>query len=130
MSRNRKNAIGKLLIFDLGNTLVRYRGVSLNWSEHYEKALSEALSQQGIGYTDKRMDSAKDIPMFYNTRINFRTFEIEEGETLEMLRAMGHKTAVLTDVPYGMPKTFVMDDLGELSGSIDYVLTSCEVGHR
>lgn len=156
----------KLIIFDLGNTLVKYKGISLNWSSHYSHALEEALDKQKISYTKADLDLAISILSFYNTRINFRTFETQESEvlskvskvfaadniqfergffkyfqretmiendtmeTLTQLRLSNHNIAVLTDVPYGMPKEFVFEDLKNLSTKIDLVLTSCEVGFR
>ena len=156
----------KLVIFDLGNTLIKYKGISLNWSEHYSKAIKETLSKQNLTFTQEELESAISILSFYNTRNNFRTFEIEEGEvlskvskvfsansrkferdffeyfqrktitektamnTLSKLKSQNFNIAVLTDVPYGMPKDFVLTDLKDLVSSIDLVLTSCEVGFR
>ena len=37
---------------------------------------------------------------------------------------------MLTDVPYGMPKHLVMEDLKSISEHIDVVLSSVEVGYR
>ncbi|MCE0495476.1 HAD family hydrolase [Vibrio salinus] len=156
----------KLLIFDLGNTLIKYKGISLNWTEHYEQAIKESLGCLNISCNAEELNRAIDILSFYNTRTHFRTFEIEEGEvltkvsrlfcaekhlfeqyffdyfqracdtedtaikTLAELKCLGYKTAVLTDVPYGMPRHFVMDDLKALSPHLDSVLTSCDVGFR
>lgn len=36
--------MNQLIVFDLGETLVPYQGVPLNWSQHYETALKLALS--------------------------------------------------------------------------------------
>ncbi|MDC7222209.1 MAG: HAD-IA family hydrolase [Spirochaetales bacterium] len=156
----------KLIIFDLGNTLIQYEDLSLNWSDHYIRALESGLNRQGISSTPIQMKQALSILSFYNTRENIRTFEVEEGEVLNKVakvfsaeeKAMGEdffgyfqrktrtektaqkslaelqkrgiKTAVLTDVPYGMPKSFVLDDLKDLRKHLDLILTSCETGFR
>jgi putative hydrolase of the HAD superfamily len=51
---------------------------------------------------------------------------------LASLQKMGVESAVLTDVPYGMPKDFVLSDLAAvgLPFSDERVITSTEVGHR
>jgi putative hydrolase of the HAD superfamily len=51
---------------------------------------------------------------------------------LENLRRHGHSLGVLTDVPYGMPKRFIEEDLARagLLQLFDYVLTSTEAGRR
>lgn len=51
---------------------------------------------------------------------------------LASLRQRGVPVAILTDVPYGMPRTFVQRDLESagISDLIDVLLTSVEVGVR
>lgn len=51
---------------------------------------------------------------------------------LRQLRASGVRIGVLTDVPYGMPRGFVEEDLANagLTDVVDLVLTSVEVGER
>jgi putative hydrolase of the HAD superfamily len=51
---------------------------------------------------------------------------------LESLRRHGYSLGVLTDVPYGMPKRFIEEDLAraDLLRLFDYVLTSTEAGRR
>jgi putative hydrolase of the HAD superfamily len=52
--------------------------------------------------------------------------------TLQSLRERGIPTGILTDVPYGMPRAFVERDLdtANLTGLIDVLLTSVEIGVR
>jgi putative hydrolase of the HAD superfamily len=51
---------------------------------------------------------------------------------LSRLRADGRPIGVLTDVPYGMPRELVLDDLrqAELDDLVDVLLTSREAGSR
>ena len=51
---------------------------------------------------------------------------------LKLLRQRGVPVGILTDVPYGMPRTFVQRDLdgAGISGLFDVLLTSVEVGVR
>ena len=56
----------------------------------------------------------------------------EAAATLRQLRERGIRIGVLTDVPYGMPRDFVLHDLAGagLTALIDVVLTSTDVGWR
>ncbi len=157
---------GKLVAFDVGETLVSYNGVPLNWSESYRAAINTALENLGVEATSSDMELSISILNFYNTRVNPRTFEVNEGEivqkvamvfgvdvldfernffayfqrraipeptaleTLINLNKAGVNTAVLSDVPYGMPRDFLLEDLGDLTAHLDIVLSSCDVGIR
>ena len=46
------------------------------------------------------------------------------------LQKQGVKIGILTDMPYGMDKEFLEHDLQPISGYVDSVLTSVEVGFR
>jgi putative hydrolase of the HAD superfamily len=56
----------------------------------------------------------------------------EVHETLAALRKRGFKIGVLTDVPYGMPRPFVQNDLANagIDPLVDVLLTSVDVGFR
>ncbi len=56
----------------------------------------------------------------------------ESVAVLDGLRQAGFHTGILTDVPYGMPRTFVESDLraAGLESKVDILLTSVEVGSR
>lgn len=56
----------------------------------------------------------------------------ETREVLEALKRRGQRVAVLTDVPYGMPKDWVWQDLRSagIDDLVDVLLTSVEVGFR
>jgi|WetSurMetagenome_2_1015567.scaffolds.fasta_scaffold210976_2 putative hydrolase of the HAD superfamily len=159
----------KLVIFDLGETLIFYKGLALNWSEHYNHALEIVFNNLSLKYDPDKTSRASSILLKYNTRINPRTEEITsykifseilstlnldtnlidsfikeffkyfqrttepEKTAIELLSALKEKnifTAVLTDVPYGMPKELILEDLKPVSNYIDFVLTSVEVGTR
>lgn len=155
-----------LVVFDLGETLVSYQGVPLNWSAHYSGAVSSALETLNLPSTDDQLSMAIAILDFYNTRTSPRLFEVAEGEvlskvarvfgasstkfetsffhyfqrlavsepsahkTLDKLKSADFKMAVLSDVPYGMPRDLLRNDLGELNDLFDNVFSSCEVGFR
>lgn len=76
------------------------------------------------------MDSA--IAAFFgHFRQTLRAFP-ESERVVRELRRRGIATGVLTDVPYGMPRSFVLAELGLTQLPIDdaCVVTSVEVGRR
>jgi|GEM_PF-2370662 len=155
-----------LVIFDLGETLVSYSGIALNWSKHYSAAISQALEGSGKSATPHDMERAMSILEAFNTRLNPRVIEVNEGEVLQRagklfgvdevaferqffayfqrkatieptaletlltLKAAHVHTAVLSDVPYGMPREFMIDDLGPLAPHFDAIVSSCDIGTR
>jgi putative hydrolase of the HAD superfamily len=68
---------------------------------------------------------------FGHFRQRLRPFP-ESAAVLAELRELGVPTGVLTDVPYGMPRSLVVADLSEARLSIpdDRVVVSTTVGHR
>lgn len=50
--------------------------------------------------------------------------------TLKDLKENGIKIGILTDVPYGMDKNFVLSDIERFKEYVDVILTSVEVGYR
>ena len=154
------------IAFDVGETLIEYEGLALDWSEYYRPALHHALSGVGATANEDALSLACEILTFYNTRKNPRTFEVEAGEVtakiaklfavspseferhffsyfrrrtrpmtsafqlLGQLRNAGAYLAAFSDVPYGMPTSMLIEDLGELAGAFDCIASSCDVGTR
>ncbi len=75
--------MNRLIVFDLGETLISYEGVPLNWSGNYQQAILNALEILGITSNDDLLTLATSILNFYNTRNSPRLFEVEEGEVLK-----------------------------------------------
>jgi len=162
----------KAVAFDLGDTLVEYEGVPLNWEAHYPEALENLALYIGVSPSPPQVAACCAILRRYNTRIHLREEEVsfaailaelsrvfdvdapsdELGcataffrifrqrlrcfpETLEALSAMRKKqlkVAVFTDVPYGMPRELVVEDVRAtaVGDSFDAVITSRDVGFR
>ena len=78
-----------LVIFDLGETLVDYEGVALDWSEHYRSAIVEALNDS-FKVKEEFIAAAENLLLTYNSRRNPRLSEVREGEvTLELSKLLG-----------------------------------------
>jgi putative hydrolase of the HAD superfamily len=50
--------------------------------------------------------------------------------TLQKLKEKDFKIGILTDVPYGMGKEYVLKDIAQFKEYVDVILTSVEVGYR
>jgi len=87
MAKYFRKLLSECLIFDIGETLVNYEGVSLNWGQHYENAILSAVNNSSSidSISDKELKYFIDILTFYNTRSNPRIFEIAEGEALSKI---------------------------------------------
>ena len=73
------------IAFDVGETLVEYQGLALDWSAHYRPALEHALAAASVRGDEAGLSAAVDILSFYNTRRNPRTFEVNSGEVTAKL---------------------------------------------
>jgi putative hydrolase of the HAD superfamily len=70
----------KLIIFDLGETLIFYKGLPLNWSDHYSRAFENTFNELSIKPDPEIIKIASSILLKYNTRINPRTEEINSNK--------------------------------------------------
>ena len=165
----------KAIGFDLGETLIEYRGVPLDWESEYPKALAAITTLWGGRLTPARIEAGSAVLRRYNTRLAPRRHEVDAatvfGELLAALDAPPERThalldaavdaffavfrrrarafpdvaaalagfsaagtsiGVLTDVPYGMPRRLVLQDLSVagLDSLAPSTLTSTEVGVR
>lgn len=169
--------------FDLGDTLVEYEGVRLDWQSEYPAALAAIAATCGQEPSDAQVEAASQVLLQFNTRVTGRAHEVDyteifgavvaalglravagsagaersrDGlvekavdaffalfrrrlhampgapELLDRLDRYGIPVSVLTDVPYGMPRRLVLEDLeaAGLSRLADVTVTSVEVGVR
>lgn len=63
--------------FDLGDTLIEYKDVPLNWQVFYSKALSIVADICGARLAEDDLEKGKSILCKYNTRINPREIEVK-----------------------------------------------------
>jgi len=76
--------------FDLGDTLIEYENVPLNWKDLYATALVDVMKQCKVENTKENLQKAKDILLIYNTRENPRTREVTAEKIFtEILTAWG-----------------------------------------
>ncbi len=64
--------------FDLGDTLIEYLGVPLNWQAFYPQVLAEVAARCGLDPDEQKLDRAAQVLLKYNTRANPRTREVTD----------------------------------------------------
>jgi putative hydrolase of the HAD superfamily len=161
--------------FDLGETLVDYEGVPLDWEREYRAALAAFAASLGARLTARQQTACVAVLRSFNSRVTPRSVEVDgatvfgallaaAGLEVEPLSAsfdgavdaffsifrgharavtggrdvvgallgLGVRVGVLTDVPYGMPRRLVVDDLrlAGLDGLAAVTITSVEAGYR
>jgi putative hydrolase of the HAD superfamily len=88
----------KAVAFDLGDTLVEYEGIPLNWEVHYPAALANLASSLGLSVTPAQIHEACAVLRRYNTRLNPRETEVLFSTILrEILTCFSVSAAV--DIP-------------------------------
>lgn len=84
----------------------------------------------------EKWNLSKEIPLSVFKRNFFGFFQrnvllfSDTISSLQTLKKMSIKTGILTDVPYGMDKEFVLLDVEPFEELIDVLLTSVDVGYR
>lgn len=66
----------KAVVFDLGGTLMEYKGMPLNWEEFYYNGFQNVSEANGLNLTDEDISVATDILKSYNPRNSGRENEI------------------------------------------------------
>ncbi len=105
------------------NTRITYREVEVS----SDQIFSEILETWKLNI-DKCLNKTKKT--FYS--YFHRTSQLYDDTiyTLEALKKQGVKIGILTDVPYGMDRDYVLSDIEVFKDYIDVLLTSADVGFR
>lgn len=98
----------KLFVFDLGGTLMEYKGMHLSWTGYYKSAFEYVNSQ------------LKLEPVIYDDSIS----------TLEALKKAGFKIAAMTDVATGMPDLMHKNYVTPLLPYFDLYVSSLSCGYK
>ncbi len=91
----------KAIGFDIGQTLIQYNK-PLNWKSLYRPALEQVLSKCNIPITEDRILKGVDILSKYNTRINYREYEVSSDMIFtEILNRWDVDVEIINDVKSG-----------------------------
>lgn len=66
----------KVIVFDLGGTLMEYKGMPLNWCDYYYTGLKKVKDTYGIELSEIELQESVEILKSYNPRISGRECEI------------------------------------------------------
>ena len=80
---NHKNV--KLFVFDLGGTLMEYKGMHLSWSGYYKGAFEYVNNFYSLGLSENQIETSVEIFKNYNPMEKRREKEIEPEVILKML---------------------------------------------
>ena len=67
----------KLFVFDLGGTLMEYKGMHLSWTGYYKSAFEYVNSQLELGLSDQQIADSIQIFCDYNPVVKTREKEID-----------------------------------------------------
>ena len=77
----------KIIVFDLGGTLMEYRGMPLNWADYYEKDFRRIAEQFLAAVTAEQMDQSSTVMHAWNPRIRPREEETDPSLVFEQALA-------------------------------------------
>ena len=66
----------KIVVFDLGETLMEYKGMHLSWDGYYQPAFEYVNQKLGLNLSDQQIQTSVQILKNYNPRIKMREKEI------------------------------------------------------
>lgn len=66
----------KVVVFDLGGTLMEYVGMPLDWSEFYFRGFREVSEANGLDIPEEKIKRSAEVMRSYNPRITGREYEI------------------------------------------------------
>jgi FMN phosphatase YigB (HAD superfamily) len=143
--------------FDLGGTLYHHRDAPMRWLEQGQAAIERVVVACGINRSKARVTADHERPAGLSTRLRKRIWRVAASgvgtrifgaffeifrwsleaypdaiETLAALKRSGFVVGALTNVPLGMPRRIIQQDLERLGLApyIDGFVTSFEVGLR
>ena len=66
----------KAVVFDLGGTLMEYKGMPLNWNEYYERGFRNVSDINSLNIDDNSIKRSAEILRSFNPRATGREQEI------------------------------------------------------
>lgn len=70
----------KVVVFDLGGTLMEFKGMPPVWIDYYKIGFSSVNVKYNIGLSNDDIEKSVEIMKSYNPRVNYREIEIIPDE--------------------------------------------------
>jgi len=68
--------VTKVIVFDLGGTLMEFKGMPPVWIDYYKIGFDSVNAKYNLGLTESDIDRSVQIMKSYNPRVNYREKEI------------------------------------------------------
>ena len=88
----------KVLVFDLGGTLMEYVGMPHSWVDYYQMGFEAINADFGLGLSGDDIQKSCEILTSKNARVVYREIEYTPHEIFEEVTAHWHKKANLDDI--------------------------------
>ncbi len=62
----------KVVVFDIGGTLMEYRDMPNSWVDFYPKAFDHVNEKLALGLTEDELEKSREILLTYNPRLHYR----------------------------------------------------------
>ena len=62
----------RVLVFDIGGTLMEYRDMPNSWVDFYPEAFAHVNDKLGLGLTEEDIDKSMEALLSYNPRLHYR----------------------------------------------------------
>ncbi len=66
----------KAIVFDIGGTLMEYKGMPLSWLNYYKTAFEFVRNELDLDITNDDIDKSFEVMKSYNPRINPREYDV------------------------------------------------------
>lgn len=76
----------KVIVFDLGGTLMEYKGMPHNWSGYYKQGFEQVIAANDLELTQEDIEESIEILKLYNPRFTGREIEIDPEEMFEKIK--------------------------------------------
>ena len=102
----------KVIVFDLGGTLMEYKGMPHNWSGYYQQGFEQVNAANDLNLSKEDIEESVEILKSYNPRFTGREIEIDPEEMFgEIIKKWISKgKCVINNHIYGCDNEHMLDD--------------------
>ena len=129
----------KVIVFDIGGTLMEYKNMPLSWLDFYKDGFRYVCSELSLNITENDIDKSFEVLKSYNPRINPREVDVTPEVIFGEATAHWQGAFTLSDVinkfyesmdltAYIYPETFDFLDKLKAEGYIIAALTDVAIG--
>ena len=129
----------KVIVFDIGGTLMEYKNMPLSWLDFYKDGFRYVRSELSLNITENDIDKSFDVLKSYNPRINPREVDVTPEVIFSEATAHWQGEFTLSDVinkfyesmnltAYIYPETIDFLDKLKAEGYIIAALTDVAIG--